>query len=159
MLSARGGKKVQLDILECICRIISLLCGRQLNPDWVIIVLKGIVLAGCWLTWLLVFVQRGMEELREATALLTAQQTSLEIIVNMCCSDGELCGHGQPCWPPGSFHQILFPVTQPPTVCFVYRKSHCSKKCPQIVHLSPLKKRKTPFFGECVWFILCVYTC
>ncbi|KAJ0056251.1 hypothetical protein NL108_004534, partial [Boleophthalmus pectinirostris] len=26
-------------------------------------------------------------ELREATALLTAQQTSLEIIVNMCCSD------------------------------------------------------------------------
>uniref|UniRef100_A0AAY5K7X5 SYO1-like TPR repeats domain-containing protein n=1 Tax=Esox lucius TaxID=8010 RepID=A0AAY5K7X5_ESOLU len=27
------------------------------------------------------------EELREATALLTAQQTSLEIIVNMCCSD------------------------------------------------------------------------
>uniref|UniRef100_A0A8D3DNV2 HEAT repeat containing 3 n=1 Tax=Scophthalmus maximus TaxID=52904 RepID=A0A8D3DNV2_SCOMX len=30
---------------------------------------------------------RGMEELREATALLTAQQTSLEIIVNMCCSD------------------------------------------------------------------------
>uniref|UniRef100_A0AAX7UNQ3 SYO1-like TPR repeats domain-containing protein n=1 Tax=Astatotilapia calliptera TaxID=8154 RepID=A0AAX7UNQ3_ASTCA len=32
---------------------------------------------------------RGKEELREATALLTAQQTSLEIIVNMCCSDGE----------------------------------------------------------------------
>uniref|UniRef100_A0A8C8F8X7 SYO1-like TPR repeats domain-containing protein n=1 Tax=Oncorhynchus tshawytscha TaxID=74940 RepID=A0A8C8F8X7_ONCTS len=30
---------------------------------------------------------RGKEELREATALLTAQQTSLEIIVNMCCSD------------------------------------------------------------------------
>ncbi|XP_076012222.1 HEAT repeat-containing protein 3 [Genypterus blacodes] len=30
---------------------------------------------------------RGREELREATALLTAQQTSLEIIVNMCCSD------------------------------------------------------------------------
>ncbi|XP_035624858.2 HEAT repeat-containing protein 3-like [Oncorhynchus keta] len=30
---------------------------------------------------------RGNEELREATALLTAQQTSLEIIVNMCCSD------------------------------------------------------------------------
>uniref|UniRef100_A0A673XYA2 HEAT repeat containing 3 n=1 Tax=Salmo trutta TaxID=8032 RepID=A0A673XYA2_SALTR len=29
----------------------------------------------------------GKEELREATALLTAQQTSLEIIVNMCCSD------------------------------------------------------------------------
>ncbi|CAF92497.1 unnamed protein product, partial [Tetraodon nigroviridis] len=28
------------------------------------------------------------EELREAVALLTAQQTSLEIIVNMCCSDG-----------------------------------------------------------------------
>ncbi|KAK7913501.1 hypothetical protein WMY93_013712 [Mugilogobius chulae] len=27
------------------------------------------------------------EELREAIALLTAQQTSLEIIVNMCCSD------------------------------------------------------------------------
>ncbi|XP_068169237.1 HEAT repeat-containing protein 3 [Antennarius striatus] len=27
------------------------------------------------------------EELREAVALLTAQQTSLEIIVNMCCSD------------------------------------------------------------------------
>ncbi|KAK5873627.1 hypothetical protein PBY51_018652 [Eleginops maclovinus] len=30
---------------------------------------------------------RHQEELREATALLTAQQTSLEIIVNMCCSD------------------------------------------------------------------------
>lgn len=30
---------------------------------------------------------RGGEELREAMALLTAQQTSLEIIVNMCCSD------------------------------------------------------------------------
>ncbi|CAG5852310.1 unnamed protein product [Menidia menidia] len=30
---------------------------------------------------------RGKEELREATALLTAQQTSLEIIVNMCCCD------------------------------------------------------------------------
>lgn len=30
---------------------------------------------------------RDKEELREATALLTAQQTSLEIIVNMCCSD------------------------------------------------------------------------
>nr|XP_046270313.1 HEAT repeat-containing protein 3 [Scatophagus argus] len=30
---------------------------------------------------------RGKEELREATALLTAQQTSLEIIVNLCCSD------------------------------------------------------------------------
>ncbi|XP_061567096.1 HEAT repeat-containing protein 3 [Cololabis saira] len=30
---------------------------------------------------------RGKEELREAVALLTAQQTSLEIIVNMCCSD------------------------------------------------------------------------
>ncbi|XP_004067491.1 HEAT repeat-containing protein 3 isoform X1 [Oryzias latipes] len=30
---------------------------------------------------------KGKKELREATALLTAQQTSLEIIVNMCCSD------------------------------------------------------------------------
>ncbi|XP_077375805.1 HEAT repeat-containing protein 3 isoform X2 [Festucalex cinctus] len=30
---------------------------------------------------------REMEELREAAALLTAQQTSLEILVNMCCSD------------------------------------------------------------------------
>ncbi|XP_042338612.1 HEAT repeat-containing protein 3 [Plectropomus leopardus] len=30
---------------------------------------------------------RDKEELREASALLTAQQTSLEIIVNMCCSD------------------------------------------------------------------------
>ncbi|XP_029284580.1 HEAT repeat-containing protein 3 [Cottoperca gobio] len=30
---------------------------------------------------------RDKEALREATALLTAQQTSLEIIVNMCCSD------------------------------------------------------------------------
>lgn len=30
---------------------------------------------------------RDQEELKEATALLTAQQTSLEIIVNMCCSD------------------------------------------------------------------------
>ncbi|XP_036399770.1 HEAT repeat-containing protein 3 [Megalops cyprinoides] len=29
----------------------------------------------------------GKEELREAVALLAAQQTSLEIIVNMCCSD------------------------------------------------------------------------
>ncbi|XP_054426293.1 HEAT repeat-containing protein 3 [Pteronotus mesoamericanus] len=28
------------------------------------------------------------KELREATALLTAQQTALEIIVNMCCSEG-----------------------------------------------------------------------
>ncbi|XP_077567848.1 HEAT repeat-containing protein 3 [Stigmatopora nigra] len=33
------------------------------------------------------FLPREMEELREATALLTAQQTSLEILVNMCCSD------------------------------------------------------------------------
>ncbi|XP_041847134.1 HEAT repeat-containing protein 3 [Melanotaenia boesemani] len=33
------------------------------------------------------FLPRDKEELREATALLTAQQTSLEIIVNMCCSD------------------------------------------------------------------------
>ncbi|KAI4830758.1 hypothetical protein KUCAC02_002371 [Chaenocephalus aceratus] len=31
--------------------------------------------------------KRQQAELREATALLTAQQTSLEIIVNMCCSD------------------------------------------------------------------------
>lgn len=46
-----------------------------------------------------VFVQRDKEELREATALLTAQQTSLEIIVNMCCSDGECCGHGKQCCP------------------------------------------------------------
>ncbi|XP_061670680.1 HEAT repeat-containing protein 3 isoform X2 [Syngnathoides biaculeatus] len=30
---------------------------------------------------------REMEELREAAALLMAQQTSLEILVNMCCSD------------------------------------------------------------------------
>lgn len=45
------------------------------------------------------FVQRDKEELREAMALLTAQQTSLEIIVNMCCSDGECCGHGKQCWP------------------------------------------------------------
>uniref|UniRef100_A0A8C7ZXV2 HEAT repeat containing 3 n=1 Tax=Oryzias sinensis TaxID=183150 RepID=A0A8C7ZXV2_9TELE len=30
---------------------------------------------------------KGKKELREATALLIAQQTSLEIIVNMCCSD------------------------------------------------------------------------
>ncbi|XP_051920378.1 HEAT repeat-containing protein 3 [Hippocampus zosterae] len=30
---------------------------------------------------------RELEELREAAALLTAQQTSLEILVNMCCSD------------------------------------------------------------------------
>ncbi|KAM5297263.1 HEAT repeat-containing protein 3 isoform 2-T2 [Glossophaga mutica] len=28
------------------------------------------------------------KELREATALLTAQQTALEIVVNMCCSEG-----------------------------------------------------------------------
>jgi len=33
-----------------------------------------------------------MEELRAAVALLEAQQTSLEIIVNMCCSDGERGG-------------------------------------------------------------------
>lgn len=46
-----------------------------------------------------VFFQRDKEELREATALLTAQQTSLEIIVNMCCSDGECCGHGKQCCP------------------------------------------------------------
>uniref|UniRef100_A0AAR2IJM8 SYO1-like TPR repeats domain-containing protein n=1 Tax=Pygocentrus nattereri TaxID=42514 RepID=A0AAR2IJM8_PYGNA len=32
-------------------------------------------------------VERNRLELREAIALLTAQQTSLEIIVNMCCSD------------------------------------------------------------------------
>lgn len=70
-----------------------------------ITVLTVIVLLGCWLTWLLVFVQRGKEELREATALLTAQQTSLEIIVNMCCSDGECCGHGQQCWPRALSHQ------------------------------------------------------
>uniref|UniRef100_A0A673XYB6 HEAT repeat containing 3 n=1 Tax=Salmo trutta TaxID=8032 RepID=A0A673XYB6_SALTR len=41
----------------------------------------------CSVNSLLFFLQRGKEELREATALLTAQQTSLEIIVNMCCSD------------------------------------------------------------------------
>uniref|UniRef100_A0A6Q2X2A0 SYO1-like TPR repeats domain-containing protein n=1 Tax=Esox lucius TaxID=8010 RepID=A0A6Q2X2A0_ESOLU len=41
----------------------------------------------CCVISLLIFLQRGKEELREATALLTAQQTSLEIIVNMCCSD------------------------------------------------------------------------
>lgn len=35
----------------------------------------------------------------EAMALLTAQQTSLEIIVNMCCSDGECCGHVKQHWP------------------------------------------------------------
>lgn len=46
----------------------------------------------CSVNSLLFFLQRGKEELREATALLTAQQTSLEIIVNMCCSDGECCG-------------------------------------------------------------------
>lgn len=28
------------------------------------------------------------KELRETIALLTAQQTALEIIVNMCCSEG-----------------------------------------------------------------------
>lgn len=39
------------------------------------------------------YVQRDKEELKEAVALLTAQQTSLEIIVNMCCFDGEYCGH------------------------------------------------------------------
>uniref|UniRef100_A0AAR2L4X7 SYO1-like TPR repeats domain-containing protein n=1 Tax=Pygocentrus nattereri TaxID=42514 RepID=A0AAR2L4X7_PYGNA len=33
------------------------------------------------------FMPRNRLELREAIALLTAQQTSLEIIVNMCCSD------------------------------------------------------------------------
>jgi len=37
----------------------------------------------------LLCVQRDKEELKEAASLLTAQQTSLEIIVNMCCSDGE----------------------------------------------------------------------
>lgn len=76
----------------------NLFCLWQ-NSDWVITVLTVIVLVVCWLTWLLVYFQRGKEELREATALLTAQQTSLEIIVNMCCSDGECCKHGQQCWP------------------------------------------------------------
>lgn len=90
--------KVRLDMFEYICRNESLLCGGAAEL-WVITVLTVIVLVGCWLTWLLVFVQRGKEELREATALLTAQQTSLEIIVNMCCSDGECCGHGHQCWP------------------------------------------------------------
>ncbi|XP_060715508.1 HEAT repeat-containing protein 3 [Tachysurus vachellii] len=33
------------------------------------------------------FLPRDKPDLREAVALLTAQQTSLEIIVNMCCSD------------------------------------------------------------------------
>lgn len=58
-------------------------------------VLRVIVLVGCRLTPLLIPVQRGKEELREAVALLTAQQTSLEIIVNMCCCDGECRGRGQ----------------------------------------------------------------
>ncbi|XP_072527691.1 HEAT repeat-containing protein 3 isoform X2 [Salminus brasiliensis] len=55
------------------------------------------------------FLPRDRLELREAIALLTAQQTSLEIIVNMCCSDepsddeweemsssdeGEMCADG-----------------------------------------------------------------
>ena len=53
---------------------------------------SGCVPAACSVNSLLFFLQRGKEELREATALLTAQQTSLEIIVNMCCSDGECCG-------------------------------------------------------------------
>jgi len=34
--------------------------------------------------------KRDRLELREAKALMSAQQTSLEIIVNMCCSDGEI---------------------------------------------------------------------
>uniref|UniRef100_A0A673FYD4 HEAT repeat-containing protein 3-like n=1 Tax=Sinocyclocheilus rhinocerous TaxID=307959 RepID=A0A673FYD4_9TELE len=41
---------------------------------------------------------RDRLELREAKALLSAQQTSLEIIVNMCCSDGEcmfICEQGR----------------------------------------------------------------
>lgn len=44
----------------------------------------------------------------EAMALLTAQQTSLEIIVNMCCSDGECCGHFKAALTPGSLHQHYF---------------------------------------------------
>lgn len=126
-------RNVQLDIVECICRIIFL-CGRRLNPDWVIRVLKGIVLVGCWVTWLIVFVQRGKEELREATALLTAQQTSLEIIVNMCCSDGEWCGHGQPCWPQAFFVKYISYDTVTNYV-FVYRISYYSEKCSQMSHL------------------------
>ena len=43
----------------------------------------------CVCVWVCVCVQQGKEELREATALLLSQQTSLEVIVNMCCSDGE----------------------------------------------------------------------
>lgn len=38
---------------------------------------------GCW-----VFFQPTNRELREAQALLVAQQTALEMIVNMCCSEG-----------------------------------------------------------------------
>lgn len=127
--------------MECICRIIFL-CGSQLNPDWVIRVLKGIVLVECWLTWLIVFVQRGKEELREATALLTAQQTSLEIIVNMCCSDGEWCGHGQPCWPQALFIKYISYDTVTNYV-FVYRRNCYSKKCTQRSHLRTLKKKKS----------------
>jgi len=37
-----------------------------------------------------VVLKRDRLELREAKALMSAQQTSLEIIVNMCCSDGEI---------------------------------------------------------------------
>lgn len=37
---------------------------------------------------LFLFLKPTNKELREATALLTAQQTALELIVNMCCSEG-----------------------------------------------------------------------
>lgn len=110
------------------------LCGRQLNSDWVITVLTVIVLVGCWLTWLLAFVQRGKEELREATALLTAQQTSLEIIVNMCCSDGECCGHGQQCWPQALCINII-PCDTATQYVFVYRRDYYNRKYTLWVYL------------------------
>ena len=47
------------------------------------------------------FIQRDMGKLRDAVALLAAQQTSLEIIVNMCCSDGECGGRWGPPVTPG----------------------------------------------------------
>lgn len=73
--------------IASLCRAAELGCATA--------ALTVLVLVRRRLTRLLVFVQRDKEELKEATALLTAQQMSLEIIVNMCCSDGECCGHGQ----------------------------------------------------------------
>lgn len=127
--------KVLVDVFECNFWKRSLDCGGQLSSDLVLTVLRVMVFLGCWLTWLLVFVQRGKEELRKATALLTAQQTSLEIIVNMCCSDGECCGHGQQCSPQALFISIISCDMTTQYLCLSIRK--------------PVIKRST--WNEFIW--------